>query len=64
MNKIKKRRLELEFTQYDLEKLTGINQSKLSLIEGGYREPSSEEKKKIAKVLRAEIQELFESDRD
>ena len=61
MNKIKKRRLEFEFTQYDLEKLTGINQSKLSLIEAGYREPTAEEKKKIAKVLRAEAQELFKS---
>ena len=60
MNKVKKRRLELEFTQYQLEKLTGINQSKLSLIEAGYRNPTPEEKKKIARVLRAEIQELFE----
>jgi transcriptional regulator with XRE-family HTH domain len=60
MNKVKRRRLELEFTQYDVEKLTGIKQSKLSLIEGGYREPSPEEKKKIAKVLRSEIQGLFE----
>lgn len=60
MNKIKKRRLELEFTQYQVEKLTGINQSKLSLIEAGYREPAPEEKKKIAKVLRTEIHELFE----
>jgi len=60
MNKAKKRRLELEFTQYQVEKLTGINQSKLSLIEGGHREPTPEEKKKIAKVLRTEIHELFE----
>ena len=60
MNKVKKRRLELEFSQYQLERLTGINQSKLSLIEAGYREPTHEEKKKIAKVLRTEIHELFE----
>lgn len=60
MNRIKKRRLELEFTQYDIEKLSGINQSKLSLIEAGYREPTPEEKKKIAKVLRTDVQELFE----
>jgi len=64
MNKVKKRRLELEFTQYQVEKLTGINQSKLSLIEAAYRKPTAEEKKKIAKVLRAEIQELFEQDRN
>ena len=60
MNKVKKRRLDLEFSQYQLEKLTGINQSKLSLIEAGYRNPTPEEKKKIAKVLRTEVQELFE----
>jgi len=64
MNKIKKRRLELEFTQYQVEKLTGINQSKLSLIEAGYREPTAEEKKKIARVLRTEAQELFDTDRN
>ena len=64
MNKIKRRRLELEFTQYQLEKLTGINQSKLSLIEAGYREPTVEEKKKIAKVLKIEAQELFGSNRN
>lgn len=61
MNKIKRRRLELEFTQYDIEKLIGINQSKLSLIEAGYREATPEEKKKIAKVLRTEVHELFDS---
>ena len=64
MNKVKKRRLELEFTQYQIEKLTGINQSKLSLIEAGYRKPTPEEKKKIAKILRTEVQELFEQDRN
>lgn len=64
MNKVKKRRLELEFTQYQIEKLTGINQSKISLIEAGYRGPTAEEKKKIAKVLKTEVQELFESDRN
>lgn len=60
MNKVKKRRLELEFTQYEVEKLSGINQSKLSLIEKGYREPSLEEKKRLAKVLKSEVHELFD----
>ena len=64
MNKVKKRRLDLEFSQYQLEKLTGINQSKLSLIEAGYRNPTPEEKKKIAKILRTEVQELFEQNRN
>jgi len=60
MNKIKKRRFELGFSQYEVERLSGIPQSRLSLIEKGYREPSLEEKKVLAKTLRAEIQELFD----
>lgn len=59
MNKLKKRRLELELTQYDIEKLIGISQSKLSLFEGDYRIPKPEEKRKLAKVLRAETKNLF-----
>lgn len=62
MNKLKKKRIELELTQYDVEKLTGISQSKLSLFEGDYREPNESEKKKIARVLRAEKQELFDKE--
>ena len=60
MNKVKKRRLELEFTQYDVEKLSRIKQSRLSLIEAGYRRPNNEEEKILAKVLRTDVQELFE----
>lgn len=58
VNEIKKKRLESELTQYDVEKLTGISQSKLSLIEAGYREPNFEEKKKLAKILRTKTKEL------
>jgi len=57
---MKKRRLELELSQYEIEKLTGIAQTKISLIERGYREPSSDERKKLAKALRLEVKELFE----
>jgi transcriptional regulator with XRE-family HTH domain len=60
MNMVKKRRFELGFSQYEVEKLSGIPQSRISLIEKGYREPSMEEKKRLAKTLRAEIQELFD----
>ncbi len=52
MNKIKKRRLDLELTQFDIEKLSGISQTKISLIENDYREPSPEEKKKLSRILR------------
>ena len=60
MNKVRKKRRELEFSQYEIEKLTGITQSKLSLIEQGYREASPEEKRQLAKVLKSEICELFD----
>lgn len=60
MNNLKKKRLSLELTQYDVEKLTGISQTKISLFEGGYRIPNPIEKKKLAKVLRADSESLFE----
>lgn len=59
MNKIKQRRFELQFSQYEVERLSGILQSRISLIERGYREANSEEKKKLAKVLKTEPRELF-----
>lgn len=62
MNKLKLRRLELEFSQYEIERLTQIPQAKISLYERGYREPSSEEKKRLSKVLKASEKELFSSD--
>lgn len=54
MNVFKKQRLELELTQYDVEKLTGIRQSKLSLVERGFRILNSEENQKLCKALRLE----------
>jgi transcriptional regulator with XRE-family HTH domain len=59
MNQIKMRRLQLEFTQLDLEKLSGISQTRISLIENDYREPNSDERKKLSKILRASEEELF-----
>ncbi len=41
----------LRKTQWDLKVLTGIHQSKLSLIERGYIEPTKREKALIAKAL-------------
>jgi len=38
-------------TQWDLKVLTGIHQSKLSLIERGYIEPTKQEKELIARAL-------------
>jgi predicted transcriptional regulator len=44
-------RAKLRKTQWDLKILTGIHQSKLSLIERGYIEPTKQEKELIARAL-------------
>jgi DNA-binding XRE family transcriptional regulator len=45
-------------TQWDLRKATGINQSKISLIEHDYIIPSDEEKAAIAGALRVAVNEI------
>jgi len=59
VNKIKRRRLELELNQHDVAKLSGISQTKISLFENDYRKPSPKEKNKLAKVLNVDVPELF-----
>lgn len=44
-------RAKKRVTQWDLRKLVGISQSKVSLIENGFVKPSEEEKTAIAKAL-------------
>lgn len=45
-------------TQWDLRRATGINQSKISLIEHGYIIPNDEEKAAIAGALRVAVNEI------
>jgi hypothetical protein len=45
-------------TQWDLRKLTGIHQSKTSLIEHGYIIPDDKEKAAIAEALGVAITEI------
>ena len=45
-------------TQWDLRMATGINQSKISLIEHGYIIPSNREKAKIAEALGVKVNEI------
>jgi len=45
-------------TQSDLTLKTGIHQSKISLIERGYMEPSKDEIKRLAKALGIKAKEL------
>jgi len=48
-----------ELSIYDLSVKTGIDPAKISLLERGYKVPREDEKKKIAKVLNCEIEEIF-----
>lgn len=57
MNELKKKRLLSELTQCDIEKLTGISQARLSLIERGYRKPNPEELEKLSEVLKIQVQD-------
>jgi DNA-binding XRE family transcriptional regulator len=45
-------------TQWDLRKLTGIHQSKISLIERGYVDPSPVEKSILAKALGFKVDDV------
>ena len=51
-------RAKLRKTQWDLKLLTGIHQSKLSLIERGYIEPSEQEKDLIARAIGLSADEI------
>ena len=58
-NKLKKVRFFAKKTQDQIHIKTGISQSKISRIENGFIEPSQEEKKIIAQVLRRSIKQVF-----
>jgi len=62
MSRLKQQRLRLEISQYELEKASGIRQSKISLIEAGFRIPSVDEKSKLAKALNVNEDWLFPED--
>jgi len=55
---IKQLRWENYLSQRELAEKCGINNSTLSLIENGLREPSSKSLKKIASVLRLEVSDI------
>jgi len=58
MNKLKKKRIELEMSQYQLELLSGVSQAKISLVERGFRNLNDDERRKLAKVLHLKEKEL------
>jgi hypothetical protein len=59
MNPLRKARVLQEKSIHLISLKTKIDSGKLSLIERGLREPSPDEKRILAKVLRARIRDLF-----
>jgi len=55
---LKTLRTSKRITQWDLRNKTGISQTKICLIERGYIEPRTEEKKKIATALGVKKDEI------
>lgn len=58
-NRLRETRLLKRITQFQLRILTGIHQSKISLIENGLIDPTQDEEKKLAKALGIKAEELF-----
>ena len=59
-NKLREERFKLRMSQYVLANLSGVCQTRISLIENALSEPSEAEKKKLAKALGKRIDELFD----
>jgi transcriptional regulator with XRE-family HTH domain len=59
-NRLRVRRAELRITQWDTAKRARISsQSRYSLIENGYAQPSEAERRRLARALKSEEAELF-----
>jgi transcriptional regulator with XRE-family HTH domain len=59
MNKLRETRVVRRVTQFQLRLITGIHQSKLSMIENGLIEPREDERQKIAKALHVKLEEIW-----
>ena len=62
LSPLRKQRLFQELSIYDIERRTGIDVAKISLIERGYRNPRDDEKKKLARALKCKVEEIFPDD--
>ena len=59
MNKLRETRVVKKISQFQLRVLTGIHQSKISMIENGLIPPRNDEAEKLARALGARVEELF-----
>ena len=58
-NRLRVMRADKRITQFKLSLLTGILQSKLSLIENSLIEPRDNEKQRLAQALGVKQEEIF-----
>jgi transcriptional regulator with XRE-family HTH domain len=58
-NRLRVMRADKRITQFKLSLLTGILQSKLSLIENGLIEPREDEKQKLAEALGVKPEKIW-----
>jgi len=58
-SKMKIARFYANVSQDLLAQMTGIDQARISRIERGYAKPSAEQKRKLAKALKAKVEWLF-----
>jgi len=61
-NRLRMVRAERRLTQIRLALRARIHQSRLSLIENGYAEPTKEERERIAKALQLSEADIFRID--
>lgn len=59
MNRLRKARLQADKSQLKLMQETGIYFATISRIERGWLKPSEEQKQKLAKALRVDMDWLF-----
>jgi len=59
MNNLKDLRLSMGLNQYELANMSGVHQSRVSLIENGYVTATVSEKERLAKALGCLAEELF-----
>jgi transcriptional regulator with XRE-family HTH domain len=52
-------RTRRKMSQYGLSFKTGISQTRISLMESGFRQPTKEQATRIAEVLEIGIEEIF-----
>ena len=61
-SRLREIRVVKRVSQFQLRLMTGIHQSKISMLENGLIAPREDEKKKLAKALNVKIEEIFPVD--